>query len=256
MGDRGVIKDYGIRSLLWKLTSLLKQSPRIYLPLARFQKRVWDGSPKTLNLDTELVIDAFPRSANTFAFHAFRLTQPWPVKVAHHFHAAAVIIAAVQRKIPVFTIIRAPENAVISYLIYRRTNDIAQAMRDYIRYYTVVEKYRSQLFLARFESVTNDYGSVIHALNKRFGTHFVAFEHTEENVQKVYKQIELIEEKFWHQQNHQSMKKESWALSPRPDQRRENLQERLKHSFYNQRYAVLRERSQTLYERLEKTADI
>ena len=47
------------------------------------------------NLNTQLVIEGFPRSANTFAVITFWHLQPKKVIVAHHQHVPAQIIRAV-----------------------------------------------------------------------------------------------------------------------------------------------------------------
>lgn len=37
-----------------------------------------------------------------------------------------------------------------------------------------------------FEEVTKDFGAIINKINQRFNTNFATFEHTEENVRKVF----------------------------------------------------------------------
>ncbi len=176
----------------WAATSWLKRTPTIYLPLVSARRRPADGSLKRLGHGTELVIDAFPRCANTFATYAFIRSQPRPVDVVHHFHAPAIVRAASSRGIPVLTIIRDPGDTAASYLLYRRSSNVRQALRDYIDYYSAVEDCRQNVTVARFETVVTDFGAVVRALNLRANTSFSPFEHTEDHVREVHAEIEEI----------------------------------------------------------------
>jgi len=69
---------------------------------------------------TELVIEGFARSGNTFAVAAFSLAQPRPVRLAHHLHAPAQVLLAARMGIPCIVLVRDPVDAVASRLIRRR----------------------------------------------------------------------------------------------------------------------------------------
>ena len=104
------------RSCRWSLTTRRRRVPSIGWPSCqdRGRSKTWVEPANTLvgapvvsdllalspspecaeRLHTELVIEAFPRSANTFATVAFQLSQPAPVRVAHHLHAPAQVTEA------------------------------------------------------------------------------------------------------------------------------------------------------------------
>src|SRR2546428_11249384 len=69
-----------------------------YLALARLKYRT--NESRVVTRDSELVIEGFPRSSNTFSIVAFETAQARPVKVKHHLHTAAQIIQAVRWGIP------------------------------------------------------------------------------------------------------------------------------------------------------------
>lgn len=46
---------------------------------------------------------------------------------------------------------------------------------------------------SRFEELTRDFGQVIQRINARFGTAFKPFEHTEENLKKVFQIVEEMD---------------------------------------------------------------
>ena len=80
------------------LASFVGQHPSIYLPPARLKHR-WDTfvrpSVRGYEIRTRtrhpwarlhIVIEGYPRSANSFAVAAFRLAQPRFMHIAHHRH--------------------------------------------------------------------------------------------------------------------------------------------------------------------------
>ena len=139
---------------------------------------------------TQLVIEAFPRSANTFATVAFQLSQPAPVRVAHHLHAPAQVTDAVRRGIPVLVLVRHPRDAVTSLVIRSPGISVRSALSAHARFHERVASVRTECVIATFEQVTGDFGVVIHALNRRYGTNFGLFQHTSEAVAEVYRMID------------------------------------------------------------------
>lgn len=146
--------------------------------------------PLAVQPTTQLVIEGFPRSANTFAVWAFRQAQPDEVRLAHHLHYPAQVIRAAQWQIPTLVLIRNPQDAVLSLITRRPLLSVEQALRHYISFYKTAARHREAFVLGHFEEVIADYGAVIERVNEKFGTRFSIFEHTEENVEKVYSRIE------------------------------------------------------------------
>ncbi len=141
---------------------------------------------------TRLVIEGFPRSANTFAVNAFQQAQLEHVHLARHLHMPAQVIKAARLRIPSLVLIRNPEDAITS-LVIRNPQSVEQALRHYIMFYETVAEYRDAFVLGLFEEVVSDYGRVIARVNTKFGTEFATFDHTEESVKKVFTRIEDID---------------------------------------------------------------
>ena len=76
--------------LLYEGKTILARSPTLALPVARLR-----GHGEPFDPGVDIVIEGFPRSANSVAVHAFRVAQDRPVRIAHHLHAPAQVIAAV-----------------------------------------------------------------------------------------------------------------------------------------------------------------
>lgn len=174
-----------LRAARWGLRSRLAEHPRLYLPIAR--RRVPDA---VLRDDTELLIEGFTRSAVTFATIAFQLAQRTPVRVAHTLHSVGHVIEATRRGVPAVVTIREPEETVLSAVVREPYLTIDGVLAAYTRFYAGIEPVRDLVVVGRFDSVTHDLGSVIRAVNERFGTLFDEFVHSDENVKRCYEIIE------------------------------------------------------------------
>jgi len=173
------------RHLRWGIRSRLAVYPSLYLSLAR--KKYGEA---VLADDTGFLIDGFTRSGVTFAVVAFNVAQPAPVPLAHTLHAPAHVIAAVRRGVPSLVTLREPEAAVLSAVIREPDVTIEQGLRAWIRFYTSIRPRRDGFVVAPFDQVVDNYGSVIRAVNERFGTSFQTFDHTPENVELCFSIIE------------------------------------------------------------------
>jgi hypothetical protein len=180
-----------LRRLVYTARNVVSGYPFLYGPFAR--RRYPGPGTEFMNDATDLVIDGFPRSANTFAVVAFQLAQTRLVRVAHHVHAAAQVIEAAKRRVPALTLIRRPEDAVTSEVIRRADASLAQCTAAYVRFYRRVLPYVGMVSVATFDEVIGDFGTVTRRLNERFGTSFDEFEHTHDNVEECFRVIELRE---------------------------------------------------------------
>lgn len=172
-----------------RLRTRVSEVPGLYLPFAR---RKYPGpSPEVISSVTELVIDGYTRSASTFAVYALQLAQPAPVRLAHHLHAPAQLIAAARNGVPALAVIREPQGAILSQLIREPDVALRDALVAYARYYECLLPYRDKFVVADFEDVTKDFGAVIRRINVRFGTALAEFEPSEPNVRRCFELIKL-----------------------------------------------------------------
>jgi hypothetical protein len=164
------------------LRTRVSEHPRLYLPFAR---RKYPGpSPEVVGPETELVIDGYTRCANTFAVYALQLSQPRPVRLAHHLHAPAQLIQAARDGVPTLVLIREPEGAILSQVVREPDVTLPDALTAYARFYACLLPYRASFVVGDFEEVTIDFGSVVRRVNARFGTSFAEFAHTEAGVRE------------------------------------------------------------------------
>jgi hypothetical protein len=178
-----------IRRARHRLRIRFCEIPGLYLPFAR---RKYPGpSPEVISSETRFVIDGYTRSASTFAVYALQLAQPVPVRLAHHLHAPAQLIAAARNSVPALAVIREPQGAILSQLIREPDVALRDAIVAYARFYERLLPYRDHFVVADFEEVTKNFGAVIRRVNERFGTVFAEFEPSEPNVDRCFELIRL-----------------------------------------------------------------
>jgi hypothetical protein len=239
--------------------SFLGQYPAIYLPAARLSHRLAttidarrthqrnpDARPPPLGPSTDVVIEGFPRSANTFAVAAFRLAQPADVRIAHHRHAPAQVLGAAKIGVPALVLIREPEEAILSYVTRHPEIGMRQALKDYIRFYERVLPHRGRFVCATFKEVTSDFARVTRRLNDRFGTSFEEFVHTDEHVQEVFRRMDRYHAvRFGGEETFASM-------GARPSDERIPLMDAQRAEFHGESLSQERARAHALYEILAR----
>jgi hypothetical protein len=166
------------RKVRWELKTIAGRYPSLCRLLVR-------RSGEYPTEETEIVIEGFPRSGNTFAVVAFLAAQPRLVSVAHHVHAPAPVITASRLGIPALLLIREPEEAVLSTVIRYPHVSIGQALRGFARFHAPLVARRGSFVVGRFEEVVTDLGMVIRRVNAVFGTSFAEFEPSPENVEEA-----------------------------------------------------------------------
>ena len=219
--------------------AVVSTHPAIYLPFAR---RKYGAAGSVVNPDTELVIEGFQRSGNTFAVAAFELAQGRETRTAHHLHAAAQVIAAVRMGIPILLLIRDPDEAVLSHMLREPCITPKQGLANWVRFHERVLPYRDRVVVGEFGLVTSDFGAVIAEINRRFGTAFQRFEHTEANVTACF---DLIEN--WNRQRFGAIVESHVA---RPSAQRDQLKLSLRDGVDDPSLSMLRGRARRVYRAL------
>jgi hypothetical protein len=139
---------------------------------------------------SSIVIEGFLRSGNTFSVAAFRVSNGTDHHIGRHLHAAAHVHRAVRLGRPTIVLIREPADAVISYLIRRPTLTPGAALREYIGFYRSLWRLRASFVVGPFDLMVSDFGAVIEAVNRRFGTAFLPYEPTPDNDEAAFRIVE------------------------------------------------------------------
>lgn len=220
------------------LKSFIRQHPVLYFNLVG-----WRESVRRLRArrDTELVVEAFPRSANTTSVLALLYAQGESFKVAHHLHVPAHIKYAVRHRIPCLVIVRNPLDCVASLMVMRKGGHPSIYLKDYIDFARVIEKLIDNVIVFDFREVTRDgMGPVIQAVNKKFKTDFNAPSGSPEENNWVQKRVREL--------NHLYSSGDAESLSIPSDDKRQKSEE-MKHKIRSESPAQLRE-AEAIYKRL------
>jgi hypothetical protein len=196
---------------------------------------------RVVGRDTQIVIDGFPRSGNTFAVIAFSMAQTDEVEVAHHVHLPAQILAAVKARLPTILLIREPEEVVTSLVLRFPHISLTKALHRYVRFHRLLAQYRGGVVVADFPEVVSDYGAVIRRVNERFDTRFAEFRHTPEDVDAC---LALIGD--WDRGRFGSGEAFD-RRAARPSSARESMKTEIRPSYRSARLAGLRGEAERLY---------
>lgn len=192
---------------------------------------------------TDVVIEGYPRSGNSFAEEAFLSAQKdIPVQMASHLHFPGQVARAVRLKKPCMVVIRQPIDAIASLLIYCRENySTRQAIREYNDFYELVLRKRNAVFIARFEDIRTDFGQVMLQFNDRFGCSFIPFDHTPENEQRCFEHLKRLADEKYGASSDSMMR----ASTPSPE--RQLLKEKVLHKLASDSYREELEKAQSIY---------
>ena len=142
--------------------------------------------------DSEIVIEGYPRCANSFSVLAFERAQQRPMHIGHHLHAPAQIVLGVRYGIPVLVLIRDPISAAASLITRHPEITAEQALRQYISFYECVHRYGDRIVLANFRMIISDYAQVIEAVNRRFNTAFRPYVNSATGDEAVFREIDRL----------------------------------------------------------------
>jgi hypothetical protein len=174
-----------LANLLYSAKMLVAARPTLAVATARIRR-----PHHALRRDTAVVIEGYPKSANGFVSHAFKMAQEHSVRVAHTTHASGQVIAGCRRHIPALVLIRPAPNAVSRTALVRPQISLELLLRGWIRFYRPLIPWRERFAVGAFAAVTSDLGAVMTAMNERLGTRFTPFEHTPENEQEAFRALE------------------------------------------------------------------
>ena len=120
---------------------------------------------------TDLVIEGYPRSGNTFTVDMLQVLMQGrrpQLRIAHHTHSADNLRMAAHHGVPCAVLVRAPQDAILSFMIYSG-RDAAFCTERYLQFYRFVLALRTPWVLLPFELVVKDFNAVVDRLNPLVG---------------------------------------------------------------------------------------
>lgn len=121
---------------------------------------------------SEIVIEGFPRSANSYAANLFMSANPGVINIARHIHTISQIDVATRHNIPTLLLIRDPVGTISSFVKRFSEQDSQLLLRSYAQYYERIYAYRRDLVISDFPHTVSDLGPAIKELNLRYSKSF------------------------------------------------------------------------------------
>jgi SAM-dependent methyltransferase len=188
------------RLMLRRIRSQLGKNPTFLPIVLRATPR---GTSRKITSRTDLVVEGYPRSGNTFLTAAIRHVAGPDLTVSSHVHLPSQVALAVRRKVPTIVVIRRPADSVVSLVIAAPHVPLELALREWTDHYQRLWPLREQFVAATFEQATNDVGAVIERVNQRFGTTIPDFVHDEQYLGGARALMEADHERY-HASDHLS----------------------------------------------------
>lgn len=127
-------------------------------------------APLVCGPQTDMVIEGYPRSSNSFAIWMLHVLEgeTFRLKIGHHTHDIDNLRLAAHFGKPSAVLIRAPEDAILSFMIYA---DVAvdAATNRYQRFYDGTLALETMPLVLPFEMVTRDFNQVVDRINALTG---------------------------------------------------------------------------------------
>jgi len=146
------------------------------------------NSDKMVSMQTDLCIDGFPHSGNTFFT---RLAQHWNpgCQIARHMHVPYQIKAAAAKQIPTLVLIREPADAIGSLLFKYDQLSPTIAVFYYYWFYRSLMQYRDSFIVVRFKDMVADPVSYFKTANQQFNARIVYHHYNEQVERSIIKKI-------------------------------------------------------------------
>jgi hypothetical protein len=146
---------------------------------------------RTVRPSTQLVVEGFPRSGNTFAAMAIRLAQPEPPVMASHVHIPAQVRRAAVLHVPILLVVRPAEDAVVSMAVADPHHRVRSLLRYWVHYHRTIVPLLDQLVVGTFEQVTTDLAAVVERVNDRFECELTPPDSGPDATERVFAAIDL-----------------------------------------------------------------
>ena len=202
----------------------------------------WKGRVRGLTAvtpTTDIVIEGYMGSANSFAREAFRFANPG-CEIASHLHSPSQIERARQLRKPLIFATRPPVDAIASVAGRWGTPSLRQELLRYARLYRAFLQDPSAGVVAPFHQIVADFGPLIEQVNARYGTSFAPFPSLDP---AAVAEVERVIEAF----NARVYGPESAHFRPLPSAERKAAAQAVVEAIHERRYRGLVQECDGLY---------
>ncbi|UOM34190.1 hypothetical protein [Acuticoccus sp. I52.16.1] len=116
--------------------------------------------------DTELLVEGYPRSSNTFTIDMLNVLAERSGghrRTAHHTHSRRHVDLALGYGVPTVILVRRPLDAIVSYQVYSRRT-VEACVADYVAFYDGLAA-RDGYIVGTFDEIVGDFNAFLARLN-------------------------------------------------------------------------------------------
>lgn len=205
---------------------------------------LWVTSRKDLVLtrDSDLCVEGFPRSANTYGVLLIEKFAKKPLKIAHHLHIASQIKYAVEWDIPAVLLIREPIEAIPSLILREQGVSIQTAMEWYNSFHTELVPLKEKLAVWKFDELVANPLECLRSLDKKLGLWELEENLTSLKNEEIFKEIDRLDKETKKGQD-------LGLVNSRPNAQKGAAKKEVLDSIYQRKdYRKEMERAQELYQ--------
>lgn len=185
-----------VYKLVFEMKMSLEYVPVVSIGVRRFFHRKRLSLEKYVTKTHQIVIDGYPRTANSYSRVRFLLANP-DVKsgFGNHIHLPSQILLAVRYGIPTVLLVRDPKSAILSLTaLQMQSGEDSAAYRRRIhingRYYCLFHEQvlptLDSVVVSPFERTISKFNDVIQEVNEKFGTSFNSSVSTVETDSQIF----------------------------------------------------------------------
>lgn len=230
-----------LKSFLFSIRTTLGNYPKLFFSLYGLRKR---NKNLLINNQTELVISAYPRTANTFFVVALEHIQKKTISIAHHLHVPALAMEGIKRNLPVVVLVRTPKESIVSLIIREKHISINQAIKAYIKFHEPLLNYKKEILVVDFSVIVGDFPSIISDINSKFCLELNNYsEDNPINKEVIFSKIEKINKSF-------NKNKLIESMVSRPSDSRDELKKHYFDLLEQKKYSEKLNKCKSIYENL------
>lgn len=232
-----------IRRLFRLFVSTRPALYQAYARLENLQFRLTGG--------TQIVVDSYPRSANSFFEAAFTRAHGGRIEVAHHSHAAAQVLSGVARGLPCIVLVREPEAAIASfYEMHGGHYPIWLCTQEYVAFYSALVHVLDKLIVVTTENLEARFFDLMVQVRDTHSLDIEPFEVDARVRAELFEQVDAT----GRARNGSVVERYSESLSSEEkSQRRANL-DKIRHSIRSPRNAHRLAKANAVYYRFKSHA--
>lgn len=154
----------------------------------------WSDSsrrPLLAHAGTDLTIEGFPRSANSYLVVAVQEANP-DLVLAHHMHTVGAIRLSVRIGVPTVVVIRHPREAILSLLRYYPDVRATHCWRAYAEYHEALFSMEGKICWVSFEQIVAGTDAVFRKIGAALGVPLRTIGSVGGNESTVFRRIDYL----------------------------------------------------------------